>query len=176
MNAKIPIKLAIKIMAHSDKVGMGAAEVAEATKVNRVLAALVPPGVVTKTLAVPALPAEVEQVAEVADVTVTPVLAVPPTVIPVAPVKLVPVMVMDVPLMRSSGLGSLRRSSAHSLATCKATKDRRVKFRSIDSSDGINHAWDLEFVEYLQVFRWQLASTKWHKKGPCKEAQILVAW
>ena len=61
------------------------------------MAALVPPGVVTKTLAVPALPAGVEQVAEVADVMVTPVHAVPPTVIPVAPVKLVPVMVMDVP-------------------------------------------------------------------------------
>ena len=61
------------------------------------MAALVPPAVVTKTLAVPALPAGVEQVAEVADVMVTPVHAVPPTVIPVAPVKLVPVMVMDVP-------------------------------------------------------------------------------
>ena len=61
------------------------------------MAALVPPGVVTKTLAVPALPAGVVQVAEVADVTVRPVHAEPPTVIPVAPVKLVPVMVMDVP-------------------------------------------------------------------------------
>ena len=61
------------------------------------MAALVPPAVVTKTLAVPALPAGVEQVAEVADVMVTPVHAVPPTVIPVAPVKLVPVMVMVVP-------------------------------------------------------------------------------
>jgi hypothetical protein len=30
-NAKIPIKLAMKIMAHSDMVGMGAAEVAGAT-------------------------------------------------------------------------------------------------------------------------------------------------
>jgi len=61
------------------------------------LAALVPPAVVTRMLAVPALPTGVEQVAEVADVMVTPVHAVPPTVIPVAPVKLVPVMVMDVP-------------------------------------------------------------------------------
>ena len=61
------------------------------------MAALVPPAVVTITLAVPAVPAGVEQVAEVADVMVTPVHAVPPTVIPVAPVKLVPVMVMDVP-------------------------------------------------------------------------------
>ena len=61
------------------------------------LAALVPPGVVTKTLAVPALPAGVVQLTEVADVTVTPVHADPPTVMPVAPVRLVPVMVMDVP-------------------------------------------------------------------------------
>jgi len=62
-----------------------------------VLAELVPPGVVTKTLAVPALPAGVVQVEEVADITVTPVHAKPPTVILVAPVKLVPVMVMVVP-------------------------------------------------------------------------------
>ena len=61
------------------------------------MAELVPPGVVTSTLAVPALPAGVEQVAEVADVTVTPVHTEPPTVMPVAPVRLVPVMVMVVP-------------------------------------------------------------------------------
>jgi hypothetical protein len=65
--------------------------------VNSVLAALVPPGVVTKTLAVPALPDGVKHVTEVADVTVTPVHAEPPTVMPVAPVRLVPVMVIIVP-------------------------------------------------------------------------------
>ena len=56
-------------------------------------AALVPPGVVTRTLAVPAAPAGVVQVMEVALTTVTLVAAAPPMVTPVAPVKFVPVMV-----------------------------------------------------------------------------------
>ena len=64
---------------------------------NSELAALVPPGVVTKTPAVPALPDGVEHVTEVADVTVTPVHTEPPTVMAVAPVRLVPVIVMAVP-------------------------------------------------------------------------------
>jgi len=62
-----------------------------------VLAALVPPGAVTKTLAVPALPAGVVAVMLVELTTVTLVAAVPPRAIAVAPVKLVPVMVMVVP-------------------------------------------------------------------------------
>ena len=61
------------------------------------MAALVPPAVVTKTLAVPALPAGMVQVAVVLLVTLKAEHAEPPTVMPVAPVKLVPVMVMDVP-------------------------------------------------------------------------------
>ena len=64
---------------------------------NNVLAALAPPGVVTKTLAVPALPAGVVAVMLVELTTVTLVAAVPPRAIAVAPVKLVPVMVMVVP-------------------------------------------------------------------------------
>ena len=56
---------------------------------------MVPPGVVTRTLAVPALPAGVVAVMVVAFTTVTPVAAVPPIVIAVAPVKSVPVMVTD---------------------------------------------------------------------------------
>ena len=64
---------------------------------NKVLAALVPPAVVTKTLAVPALPAGVVQVAVVLLVTLKAEHAEPPTVMPVAPVRLVPVMVMDEP-------------------------------------------------------------------------------
>jgi hypothetical protein len=67
------------------------------TYVNSVLAAFVPPGVVTRTLAVPAVPEGVVQVAEVAEATLTAVHAAPPTVIPVAPVKLVPVIVTGVP-------------------------------------------------------------------------------
>ena len=60
------------------------------------MAALVPPDVVTNTLAVPAVPAGVVQVAEVAEAT-TLVQAAPPTVMAVAPVKSVPVIVMAVP-------------------------------------------------------------------------------
>ncbi len=58
---------------------------------------MAPPGVVTTTLAVPALPAGVVQVAVVALVTPKVVQATPPTVMPVAPVRLVPVIVMEVP-------------------------------------------------------------------------------
>jgi hypothetical protein len=58
---------------------------------------LVPPGVVTSTLAVPALPAGVVAVMVVAFTTFTAVAAVPPIVTAVAPVKLVPVRVTDCP-------------------------------------------------------------------------------
>ena len=61
------------------------------------LAAFVPAGVVTRMLAVPAAPAGVVQVMEVAETTTTLVHAAPPTVTPVAPVKLVPVIVILVP-------------------------------------------------------------------------------
>ena len=64
---------------------------------NKVLAVLVPLGVVTRTLAVPAVPGGVVQVAVVLLTTVNTVHATPPTVMLVAPVKSVPVMVMDVP-------------------------------------------------------------------------------
>lgn len=62
-----------------------------------VLAELVPADVVTTTLADPLLPEGVVQVAAVEDKTVTLVQAFPPTVMLVAPVRLVPVMVMVVP-------------------------------------------------------------------------------
>jgi hypothetical protein len=65
--------------------------------VNSVLAALEPPTVVTTTLALPAVPAAVVQVAEVAEAKFTLVQAAPPTVMAVASVKLVPVIVMAVP-------------------------------------------------------------------------------
>ena len=60
-------------------------------------AALVPLGVVTRTLAVPAMPAGLVAVIDVELTTVTPVAAVPPMVTAVAPVKLVPVIVTLVP-------------------------------------------------------------------------------
>jgi hypothetical protein len=61
------------------------------------LALLVPAVVVTSTLAVPAEPAGVTAVIEVAETMVTLVAAAPPIVTAVAPVKPVPVMVTDVP-------------------------------------------------------------------------------
>ena len=64
---------------------------------NKLLAALVPPGVVTTTLAVPALPAGVTQLAVVLLFTMSLKQATPPNVRVVAPVKLVPVMAMVVP-------------------------------------------------------------------------------
>ena len=58
---------------------------------------MVPLGVVTNTLAVPALPAGVVAVSEVELTKVTTVAAVPPIVTEVSPVKSVPVMVTDCP-------------------------------------------------------------------------------
>ena len=57
---------------------------------------LVPPGVVTKTLAVPAVPTGVVAVM-VVSLTKVKVAATPPIVTAVAPVKLAPVIVMLVP-------------------------------------------------------------------------------
>lgn len=61
------------------------------------MAAFEPVGVVTTTLAEPALPAGVVAVMLVALTTVKDVAAAPPIVTPVAPVKLVPVIVTLVP-------------------------------------------------------------------------------
>ena len=61
------------------------------------MAALVPLGVVTITLAVPAVPAGVVAVMLVEVTTTTFVAATPPMVTAVAPVKSIPVMVMVVP-------------------------------------------------------------------------------
>ena len=61
-------------------------------------AALLPPLVVTITLAVPVLPVGVTQVIWVPPLfTLTPVAAVPPIVTPVTPVKFVPLIVTLVP-------------------------------------------------------------------------------
>ena len=61
------------------------------------MAALVPLGVVTTTLAIPAAWAGVVAVMVVELTKAKVAAAVPPMVTPVAPVKSVPVMVMDVP-------------------------------------------------------------------------------
>ena len=56
-----------------------------------------PPAVVTVTSFTPAVPAGVLAVTEVLDTTRMFVAAMPPTVTLIAPVKLVPVMVIEVP-------------------------------------------------------------------------------
>ncbi len=67
-----------------------------ATYVNAFVAVAVPLGVVTATLCAPTVPAGVTAVTLV-DETTTLVAATPPTVTLVAPVKLVPVIVIAVP-------------------------------------------------------------------------------
>ncbi len=61
------------------------------------MAALVPPDVVTRTLAVPAAPVGVVQVIEVAETGFTEVQAAPPRVTALAPVRSVPVIVTALP-------------------------------------------------------------------------------
>ena len=57
----------------------------------------VPPAVLTSTVCEPEAPAGVTAVIDVGETTVKLAAATPPTVTSVAPVKLVPVIVMDVP-------------------------------------------------------------------------------
>ena len=64
---------------------------------NALLLLAVPPAVVTVTSFSPALPAGVIAVMEVALTTITLVAETPPTFTLVAPVKLVPLMVIEVP-------------------------------------------------------------------------------
>ncbi|MEN9668681.1 MAG: hypothetical protein RLZZ386_588, partial [Planctomycetota bacterium] len=67
------------------------------TNVKAFVAVAVPPGVVKATLFAPAVPAGVTAVTLVDETTTTLVAATPPTVTLVAPVKLVPVIVIAVP-------------------------------------------------------------------------------
>ena len=69
------------------------------------MALLVPPEVVTNTLAVPAVPAGGSAVMVVAFCTTTAVAAAPPMVTAVAPVKPVPVKVTDCPYARGPDEG-----------------------------------------------------------------------
>jgi hypothetical protein len=73
------------------------APLALALYVNNVFAVLVPPGVVTSTLAAPAKPDDVVHVTEVDVFALNGVHAFPPTVTALTPVRLVPVMVTLVP-------------------------------------------------------------------------------
>ena len=68
---------------------------------------LVPPGVVTVTSTVPAMPAGEVMVIDVAELTVRLVPALEPNFTPVAPVKLVPVTVTMVPPDRGPTFGDI---------------------------------------------------------------------
>ena len=92
-----PVPVTISVVALAARLLVLRVTVGRARYVYNTLAALVPLGVVTSTLAVPALPAGVVAVIEVALTTVTFVAAVPPIVTPVAPVNPVPVMLTACP-------------------------------------------------------------------------------
>jgi hypothetical protein len=83
-------------------VGLTAVTVGAACTVYNVLAAFVPPGVVTRILFVPVVANDGKvQEMVVAFVTLKVVQAVPPTVTAVAPVKFVPVIVTILPVVLS---------------------------------------------------------------------------
>ena len=77
--------------------GLTAATVGGAMYVYRRFEALVPPGLVTATLLVPAAPPGTNAVIVVVLTTVTPLAGFPPMVTALAPVKPVPEMVTEVP-------------------------------------------------------------------------------
>ena len=66
---------------------------------------MVPPAVVTRTLALPAVPAGVVQLRLVSLMTTTLLQALPPTVTALAPVKSVPLTVIEVPPAAGPALG-----------------------------------------------------------------------
>ena len=101
----VPVTVMIVPPASGPELGDTSVTVDGATKVYRVLAVLVPPGLVTRTLALPAVPAGTVQVMLVALATLKLLHAVPPTVTAVAPVRLVPVMLMLVPPAVGPALG-----------------------------------------------------------------------
>ena len=91
----VPVMVMEVPAASGPDVGDTLAIVGSATYVNALTLVAVPPTVVTATLCAPAVPAGVFAVIEVA-VATTLVAATPP-IFTVAPIKLVPVIVIDVP-------------------------------------------------------------------------------
>ena len=91
-----------------------------------VFAAFVPLGVVTTTLAVPADPAGVVAVIEVALTTVKLNTAAPPMVTAVAPVKFVPVIVTDCPPASGPDVGLILVTSGPSANTYAAPESNTL--------------------------------------------------
>ena len=93
------------------------------------MAALVPLGVVTSTLAVPAEPAGVTAVIEV-ELTETTLAAAPPMVTLVAPVNPVPVIVTDCPPPKGPLLGLMDVTVGAAQATTDIATSSRNKRRA----------------------------------------------
>ena len=93
----VPVMVIAVAPAVGPEAGLTLAIVGAATYVNVIACDVDPPAVVTPMVFAPAVPAGVTAVIEVALTTFTPVAATPPTVTLLAPVKLVPVMVIAVP-------------------------------------------------------------------------------
>ena len=93
----VPVRVTTVPPARGPFVGLNAVTVGAATYVKLTTLVDVPPGVVTVTVAAPATPAGEVAVIEVAELTTTFDAAFAPNFTAVAPVKLVPVMVTDVP-------------------------------------------------------------------------------
>ena len=91
------------------------------TYVNALAKLAVPPGVVTATLFAPTVPAGVTAVMLVDETTTTLVAATPPTVTLVAPVKLVPVIVIAVPPAVEPEVGATEEMAAGVLTTRNPT-------------------------------------------------------
>ena len=87
------------------EVGVKPVIVGAAIKVKLSVLVAVPPGVVTET--VPVVPLPTLAVTWVAETTVTSVAAVPPMLTAVAPVRLVPLMVTEVPVTPDAGVNEL---------------------------------------------------------------------
>ena len=93
--------------------------------VNAFVAVAVPPDVVTATLCAPTVPAGVTAVTLVDETTTTLVAATPPTVTLVAPVKLVPVIVIAVPPAVEPVVGDTDESDGAATVGILATRKPR---------------------------------------------------
>lgn len=112
-----PVPVMVRVVALTARLLVLEVTVGTDTKVKNVLAALVPPGVVTKTLAVPALPAGVVAVM-VESVTEIMVAATPSMVTTVAPEKPDPEMVMLVPPVVGPLVGGNTRYEWDDIKSC----------------------------------------------------------
>ena len=96
------------------------------TYVNALAKLAVPLGVVTATLFAPTVPAGVTAVTLVDETTTTLVAATPPTVTLVAPVKLVPVIVIAVPPAVEPEVGVTEEMAGYGVLTTRKPTSTRM--------------------------------------------------